>query len=348
MSNDTSSLKEITFSDVAEIIKRQYRFILSKWLIILLVGIGGALLGIAYAWIQPIKYEANLTFSTDEDAQSSSALLGIASQFGFNLGGKSSAFSGENVLALIKSQKIITNSLLKTVPVNNKQERLLNIYLDANGMYKSFSKSPLLKNVSFPVKQDPATFNRLQDSVLLLVINKIQTEALMVTQPDEKLGIYKVTCLSESELFSKAFAEEVMAQVSDLYILTKTKRAQQTVTILQQRTDSIQRAYNAALYGRAALNDANLNPALQLPTVGIQRKQTDITVLATAYGELLKNLELAKFNLLRETPLIQIIDEPILPLKVVKYSKLFTGIIFAILFTFLLLVILNVKRLSKK
>jgi hypothetical protein len=80
------------------------------------------------------------------------------------------------------------------------------------------------------------------------------------------------------------------------------------------------------------LADANLNPAFQTPTVGIQRKQTDITVLATAYGELLKNLELAKFNLLRETPLIQVIDTPLLPLENKKIGRLTGGIFFAFAF----------------
>ena len=44
-------------------------------------------------------------------------------------------------------------------------------------------------------------------------------------------------------------------------------------------------------------------------------------MLATAYGEVVKNLEIAKINLQREQPLYQIIDEPEMPLKVKKASK---------------------------
>ena len=44
-----------------------------------------------------------------------------------------------------------------------------------------------------------------------------------------------------------------------------------------------------------------------------------MTVLGTAYGELLKNLELAKYSLLKEIPYIQIIDIPHYPLDKKTY-----------------------------
>ena len=42
----------------------------------------------------------------------------------------------------------------------------------------------------------------------------------------------------------------------------------------------------------------------------------------TILGELVKNLEISKLSLLRETPLIQVIDCPVLPLPVERLSKL--------------------------
>ncbi|HVX49201.1 MAG TPA: hypothetical protein VHB48_03555, partial [Chitinophagaceae bacterium] len=107
-------------------------------------------------------------------------------------------------------------------------------------------------------------------------------------------------------------------------------------------------AYNDALRGKATLSDANLNLAMQLPATSIQSKQTDLTVFGTAYGELLKNLELAKFNLLKETPVVQVLDEPILPLEKVKLGKMITGIITAFLFGFITVVVLAAKRVLKQ
>ena len=327
---------ELTFKNLIGILANFLRFIFSKWLILLIFGITGGLLGITYAWVQKPSYEAVLTFSTDDDnGGSAGGLAGIAAQFGFDLGGAGSVFTGDNVVALMQSRKIIFSALQTKVDYKNKKETLLNIYLETTGMSEGFKKSPILKNVSFPAEQKPETYSRLQDSVLLIVIKNINLNVLKVDKPDKKIDLYEVRCKSPDETFSIAFTNQLIKEVSDFYIQSKTKRSQITVTVLQKSADSLRQAFNAALSGRAALADANLNTAFQSPIVGIQKKQTDITVLSTAYGEILKNLELAKFNLLRETPLITIIDEPMGPLLDLKMGRLIGGIIGGFLFGFL-------------
>ena len=47
-----------------------------------------------------------------------------------------------------------------------------------------------------------------------------------------------------------------------------------------------------------------------------------VQMLGTLYGELVKNLEFAKLTLVREEPLVQIIDQPILPLPKERLGKL--------------------------
>lgn len=347
MSNGQNTSKEISIKDAANGIKKLVAFLFSKWLILGVFAFVGGVTGISYAWIQDAQYEAVLTFSTDEDKTSAgSNILGLASQFGFNLGGAGNVFSGDNIVPLIQSQKIILASLFSQVTINGKPQSLLNLYFDASHMSEKFKNAEAPKNVSFPLNQDIKTFSRIQDSVLQLIINKITKENLTVTRPDSKMQIYKIDCISPNENFSKEFVQQLIKKVSEFYIETKTKRSQQTVEILQKRADSIRTAYNSALYGRATLTDANINPAFQTPTVGIQSKQTDITVLATAYGEIIKNLELAKFNLLRETPLIQVIDEPMLPLKNLKPGRLSTGIIFSIFFILIGAAFLTIKRFA--
>lgn len=75
-------------------------------------------------------------------------------------------------------------------------------------------------------------------------------------------------------------------------------------------------------YKSATLADQNLNITKQVGSVDRQKKQIDLQVATTAYGEVIKNLEIAKITLQKETPLIQIIDQPIYPLKKEKISKL--------------------------
>ena len=49
------------------------------------------------------------------------------------------------------------------------------------------------------------------------------------------------------------------------------------------------------------------------------------------YGEIVKNLEVSKFTLLNNEPLLNIIDSPTLPLKVNKLSIIVAFILFSIL-----------------
>ena len=121
-------------------------------------------------------------------------------------------------------------------------------------------------------------------------------------------------------MFSKLFVEEIVHQVALFYTETKIKKAKQNVDILQKRVDSIHNQLGDLITQRASNADANLNPIFQKVKIKEQKGQIDMTALGTGYGELLKNLELAKYTLLKETPLIQIIDEPKLPLKKKTYN----------------------------
>ena len=49
------------------------------------------------------------------------------------------------------------------------------------------------------------------------------------------------------------------------------------------------------------------------------------------YGEIVKNLEVSKFTLLNNEPLLNIIDTPTLPLKVNKLPMIAAFILFSIL-----------------
>jgi uncharacterized protein involved in exopolysaccharide biosynthesis len=74
------------------------------------------------------------------------------------------------------------------------------------------------------------------------------------------------------------------------------------------------------LYGRASYYDEHINPALQIAQVSRDKQQTDVQILKSSYIDLTHSLEAAKTTLIRETPLIQYIDTPILPLDTLHSS----------------------------
>jgi uncharacterized protein involved in exopolysaccharide biosynthesis len=120
----------------------------------------------------------------------------------------------------------------------------------------------------------------------------------------------------------KYFPKNSSKTVTDFYIETKTKKSRGNILVLQNRADSVQRELNAAMYGRAQFGDQNMGLIRQQAAVPKLKQEMKVQMLGTLYGELVKNLEFAKLTLMREEPLVQIIDQPILPLPKAKLGKL--------------------------
>ena len=333
---------EISLKELILKLSEWWKYLLSKWLIIAASGIIGGLLGFTYAFITKPIYIAELSFALeDEKANGIGGALGVASQFGFDLGvsGGGGVFSGDNLLEFMKSRSMIEKALLTTIKVKSKEQTLAELYIGFNKLRNSWASKPELKNVQFLPHADRLTFSLMQDSVLGTIYNSIIKNNLSVSKIDKKLSIIAVRVSSKNELFSKYFAEILTNEVSDFYVDTKTRKSVQNLTILQHQTDSVRRALNLAITGVATSVDANpnANPARQILRAPSQRRQVDVQANQAILTELVKNLEISKVALRKETPLIQIIDKPILPLKKEKFGKL-KGMILGSLLTGILVI----------
>jgi hypothetical protein len=171
-----------------------------------------------------------------------------------------------------------------------------------------------------------------------------------VAQKDKKVAIVSIDVASTNELFAKYFTEALAKQVSDFYISTKSKKARMNMEILERQTDSIRRELNGAIIGVAVANDNtfNLNPALNVRRAPSARRQVDVQANTAILTELVKQTELAKVTLRRETPLIQVVDKPILPLPKEKFGKAKGLVIGGFLGGFLVLFFLTIKKIIKE
>jgi hypothetical protein len=129
--------------------------------------------------------------------------------------------------------------------------------------------------------------------------------------------------------FAKRFVEKLADNAIKFYTDYKTSKNLANVLILRRQTDSVKEMLFGNINDVASINDLNVNPIKQVLRTNGQKRQVDLQVNSALYTELLKNLELSELNLRKETPLIQIIDTPKLPLRNEKKGRLFTGIIFA-------------------
>jgi hypothetical protein len=135
--------------------------------------------------------------------------------------------------------------------------------------------------------------------------------------------------------------------VSSYYIEIKSKKARQNVEILQFQTDSIRYELNGSIVcvASAADNTFGLNPAMMVRKAPGTRRQVDVQANTAILTQLVTNLEMAKVSLRKETPLIQVIDRPILPLKKDKVGKLKSLLLGGFLAGFLTALVLVFKKL---
>ena len=330
-------------------IKAWADFLLKKWWILAIVTFIGGTAGFLYAiYTKPI-YRSRLTFALDEGGSGSmNPAMSLAAQFGLSIGGSNDIFGGENIIEILKSRRAVESVLLSVDSTDMKNlETMANKYIRINDWEKLYANKEQFKNINFPVGIRKADLSYLQDSALIIMYNKILKDDLTAAHPDKRVNLFEINMESPDEKFSKIFTDKLVEFSSAFYTELKTKKSLQTLEVLEERVNSNKGKLNSSINGRASVQDANVNPAFATAQVQQQQQQANIQTYGAAYGELYKNLELARFQFLKSTPLLQIIDAADYPMKRIKVSRLIsaiTGGIIAFLFCLFVLAFRNFYR----
>lgn len=349
--------ERISFKDLILSIQDWAKYFLSKWYFIVLFGVLGGALGVLYALSKKPIYTATTSFvleTGNNNRGGLSAYAGIASSFGIDLGGTGGGlFEGENILELYKSRNMISNALLSEGDFEGKQQLLIDRYIDYNKLRKKWAKKDKLKNIRFNSDNqypDPR-IQLVHDSIIGGIVKTIGKTNLKVEKKDKKLNIIYVSVSSPDELFAKVFNEQLVKKVNEFYLDTKTRKSLQNVIILQEKTDSVRGIMTGAINRAAAVADAtpNQNPTRMAQRAApIQNATASAEINKQVLSTLIQNLELSKISLQKETPLIQIVDDPILPLEKKGFGKLKGLILGGLIGGVLTMIFLLISRSLKK
>lgn len=349
ISNDEISLKDLILK-----IKEWIAYLKTQWWKIAIAGIVGGIIGFVYAWIQPITYTAKTTFVV-EDAKSGPSLGGLASlagQFGVDVGGGGGGLiAGDNILLYFKSESLAREVLLSSFSESDKSTSLADVYAVTHGLKKIWAKNDRIGQVNFPSYVFNPKYTRLQDSLIQAIIrNRILKQQFSITKIDKKAGFIQIGVTMQNEQLAKMYCDKLVQVAVDRYIDLKTERQKKTVEKLQQRVDSIASLLSKKTSTTASLQTAastmDVNPLFRTSTiVATEQTSRDKSMLTAVYGEVVKNLEFAKFTLSQETPVIQIVDQDIYPLNKEKQSKVRWAIEIGFLLIFLFLGFLTIKKI---
>jgi hypothetical protein len=347
MENQVQETDEISIKELIQKAGEVISYLKTQWWKLMLLGLLGGVAGFFYAKTQKPKYTAKLTFALAESGDKMGGIGSIASQFGVDLmgGGSAGAFSGDNLLELMKSRLLVEKTLLTAVDSAGKLKLLVNQYIDFNKPKKPKpreSDDPI--PVYFTGNEEKQGYSLAQDSFLAKVSADLTKTNLEVAKMDKKLAIVSVSFTGEDQWFAKNFTQILTQNVTEFYVETKTGQMRKNVKMMEHKVDSVKQALGQAMYGVASEVDGNQFLVRGVAKVPQAKKQLEIQVLSTMYGELIKNLELSRTMMAKDQPLIQLIDQPRFPLEKKKTSKLISAIGGSFLTFFLSVVYLLLGR----
>jgi hypothetical protein len=312
---ENSYWEKITFS-FFDLVKKHIKLLMA--VVVLSAG-----LAVLYSFLKAPTYKSRLTFSLDSGGQSSdlSAAAGLASQLGFSIGGGSSMFAEDNIIEIMMSRRVIENVLLSEHSFNNKEYKLIEYYLNESGAREDAPSASPFKTVHFPVGSSREQYSYVQDSVLKEVYLEFNEDMINVKRPDKKLNIYEVSVETWNEIYSKVFTDRLISETDSFYKDVCTQKSLNTVDILEKRALEIKNNLHQSIDAKSQRMDADLNPAFALTVAPVEKEEYNVQLYGEAYAELFKNLEIARFQYLKDIPLLQIIDQAGFPMEKVRIRK---------------------------
>lgn len=329
MVSEEDKKPSVSLKDVILIVKRYWNYIWKKKWIVVAAGLVGAVLGFVYIYNKTIKYSANYVFTVGGDSPSASG-LSITSLLG--MGGLSmNAFSGDNVLELLKSRNMVENTLLSPCEYQGDTITYIEYALICDSVREKCAEGEItpsdekqisICDISYPYGQDRKSFTREQDSILMMVSSSMIKNNITAVRRDKKLSYMEYHYVYPNEEFAMKFSAAHLKTVADFYVETKTSLSKKNLESFQQKADSVRRELDKTIAKSSAFYDGHRNASGSFVTAQLKKYEIDIQVLTTTYQEIEKNIKVLELDLARETPLIQIIDEPFYPLPNDKVRKL--------------------------
>ena len=289
----------------------------------------------------PVHY-ARTSFVLDSESSSNSIgdIASLASLAGINASSfidASSLFQIDNIQELYRSNSMIKQTLLTDSDFGNERSLLIDRLASNEKIDKKWDKL----NVDFSTYNSKSNNLRVHDSILNEVVKIIKEKYLLVDKPSRKTTILEIGFDHKDELFAKSFNENLVSLVNDFYFKTKTQKTGENLKILERQADSVKKVLDKSILFLAEKDQSipNPNPLTKVSLVPYQKALVDVQANGAIYQQIVTQLELAKVTHRNNTPLIQIIDKPVLPLENSRLKLfecfvygIFGGLFFSVLY----------------
>ena len=295
----------------------------TKWYLPICIGLGILLGGFLYykKSKEVISYYGESTFMLSSDDMGSGG--GIAESLGVMIPGSNKSSNKNILLELLKSHKMIENTLLTRAEVKGDSNLLINHFINLAGYRASWQGNKEWENYTYP-KNFEINKNELRDGFLRASAKELSYNY------NAKLtdgGIFKVTFFYINQEFTKGFLDNLMKTIIAHYTEKKTEKALNVYKYAKERYDKLYANLNGTQRQLARKQDKSSAFVFREDLTPQFKLSNDIEATSQLLSEATKSLEAAKMSLVQETPFIQVIDDVRLPLSQIEPEKVKYGII---------------------
>ncbi len=283
-----------------------------------------AVFGVILALISPVKYSASSTFVPQlSEGRTNSSIGGLASLAGINL----SAIMGSQPQDIPPSlypqiaESIPYQLALLEAKVGSNGTSFRNYILDQNG---GVAILPLLKKYTiglpgllFNKKKDN---NEPTDSSLFQVSEEDKDLFAFVAQVlsievDEQEGLVSISVELADRMVAAQLAQAATDLLQSNIIAFKSQSARNNLDFIERQYESKRQEFEQIQDSIAIFKDQNLNITSSLYQNQLSRLESQFTVTSSVFQELAGQVEQAKIQVNKDTPIFTIIEPVSVPLE---------------------------------
>ena len=282
--------------DLIEILKKVYNF----RSIVMYTTIIFIIIGVVFALLSPVKFSSSTVFMPQNKEASSSSLSGVASLVGINLG--SSSFGGE----------YIPPSMYPKISESPKFKRLILekiINKKDNLSLKDFLTSHYDLDKDNSQNSSPLQMSEFEEECFELLSEIISIDI------NQKDGFITITSIMPNPEYSAVVAKESREILQNIIIENKIETARQHLNFSEKQLSEKKLEFNEIQSKLAYFSDSNLNAVNSFVINEKDKLEAEFGIINAVVTELSKQVEQAKLQVTKDTPVFSTIKEAIIPNK---------------------------------
>ncbi len=328
MNNRTENVEQIQYEDeitLKELILKIKEFffeIVKFWkLLILLAVLFAGFMGYR-AYTSEVLYSAKLTYMVNKNEGGGlGAIGGILGQFGFN---NQTGSNKDRIVILSKSRRVIEKVMFEKVAINDRNDYIANHLITHLDTIDKWYRDKFIGKEKHPLNEfkfnndfnyDNDTVRMAINTIYRTIVGGEKSKGCMSTGYDKDSGILYINTTLGQQKLAAAITNTTFDKLRDFYVKKTIEAQKTTYDVVKFKTDSIEALLKIKENSLANVVDKTHFSQTSKVRLRQSRLKRDVMKLSTMYGESLKNLELADFSLKTNTPFVQVIDRPLLPLS---------------------------------